>query len=64
MFAIKNGQDIPARLAHSVVKGLALSCFIVGSNCVPVDHAPKRLQIIGSTILVFEIIGMLPHIAT
>ena len=47
----------------SLSANLSLGGFVVCANGVPVNHAPKRLEIIRAAVLVLEIIGMLPNIA-
>lgn len=34
----------------------------VFGNLVPVDNVPKVAHVLGSAVLVFEVIGMLPHV--
>jgi hypothetical protein len=33
-------------------------------NCLPVDHLPDSLQVLGTSILVLKIVGVLPNINT
>src|SRR5437879_4093467 len=32
------------------------------SNLSPIDHVPPGLEVVGSAVLVFQIIGMFPHV--
>src|SRR5262249_35440124 len=38
--------------------------FVVYCDFSPVHDAPERLEVIGAAILVFEVVGMFPDIAT
>ena len=50
------------RVANHLQADLGLGYLVVRANGVPVHYAPKRLEIIRSTILVLEIISVLPNV--
>src|SRR5262249_25061812 len=35
---------------------------VISRDGIPIHHVPPSLEVIGTTVLVFEIVGMLPHV--
>ncbi len=57
--------DISPRLYMREITppGRSVCCrSVIRSNLIPVDHMPKRGNVVGSTILVIEVVHMLPNI--
>src|SRR4029077_12003032 len=48
--------------SESAIAGLFPRSRILLGGGVPIDHIPPRGDVIGATILIFQIIGMLPDV--
>ncbi len=53
----------PASAGFSPMKNV-VSSRVKFRDFFPIHHVPKRFEVIGPTVLVFEVIGVFPYIAT
>src|SRR6516164_6881305 len=64
----RNGEPhCPSRIYESTPLDGERSCFgggIAFRDLVPVHHVPPRLEVIGTPILIFQIVGVLPHVVS
>jgi len=36
--------------------------LIIGIDLFPVDDGPKRVDVLGTSVLILEVVGVLPHV--
>src|SRR5579859_6006619 len=51
---------LPVLMKNSVLAATAL--LVATGDLVPVDHVPPGREIVGSAVLVLEIVGVFPHV--
>src|ERR1041385_3441724 len=68
-FAIPKSEQVregmmpsPVRMMRALPRTAMPRLRILTSDCVPVHDIPPCLEIVGTAILVFEIIRMFPHV--
>src|SRR5260370_10153681 len=55
-------QELASSFGENQVTLATAALLVATSNLIPVDHVPPGREIVGSAILVLQVVGVFPHV--